>query len=388
MRMKRAPSRNQISKSPKSRKRLKIRYISLFSGVGGLEFPDIEPKLVCEIDPTCHPVLRKKFPDVVIHSDIRTLHPGKADIVAGGWPCQDISVAGKRAGLKGKNSGLFFHMVRVASEARAETVIAENVPNLLSMQGGSLMRLVIETFQKQGWPYVSWRILNARSFDLPQHRNRLIMVATKKVEVARNLFRPVPHKQSSVPETKAAGFYTTAGSRSLCYSVGYVPALKVGSSLSIPSPPGFHYGDVVRKATARECLLLQGFDPFHFSSVREKDIFRMMGNAVAVPVGAFAMKTVLRPVFQPRLMRLGLFPDDSLPLPRNGFHDGELFEAVGIENGYLCSNLDSIIDCQVQDRISARAATGLLRRIGRSGVTCPPDLFRALKKYAGEAPSD
>jgi DNA (cytosine-5)-methyltransferase 1 len=358
-----------------------MRYLSLFSGVGGLEFRDIHPSLACEIDPSCHPVLQNRFPGLAIHPDVQTLRPPKTDVVAGGWPCQDISVAGLRAGLNGKNSGLFFHLVRVASEAGAETVVAENVPNLLAMQDGALMRQVVDVFRSQGWPCVSWRILNARSFGLPQQRNRLIIVASKHREIALHLFRPVPSRKTSKSERKAAGFYTTAGSRSLCYNFGYVPTVKVGSAISIPSPPGLHYGEIVRKATALECIRFQGFDPKHFKGIKDKDVYRMMGNAVAVPVGQFAMETVLRPSFVPEMGKAYLIPMNDYPVHRNGFHDGDLYEVFNVDNGVLSADLDRFIEREVDERISQRAAAGLVRRLHRSGVYCPPELFRLLQHY-------
>lgn len=362
-------------------KGIKVRYLSLFSGVGGLESKEGHPLLACEIDPSCHPVLQTRFPGLVIHPDVQTLHPPKAEVVAGGWPCQDISVAGLRAGLNGKNSGLFFHLVRVASEAQAETVVAENVPNLIAMRDGTLMRQVVEVFRSRGWYYVSWRILNARSFGLPQQRNRLIIIASKHRETALHLFRPIPSRKTGKSEIKTAGFYTTAGSRSLCYSFGYVPTLKVGSAISIPSPPGLHYGDVVRKSTALECIRFQGFNPKHFKGIKDKDIYRMMGNAVAVPVGRFAMETVLRPNFVPEMARAYLIPTNDYVVPKNGFYDGDLYEIFAVDNGALSDDLDSFIEHEVDDRISQRAASGLVRRIRRSGVYCPPELLCLLQHY-------
>ena len=120
-----------------------VRSISLFSGVGGLEVPG-GPVLACEIDSTCHSVLRRRFQGVEIANDVVHLDPPKADVVTGGWPCQDISVAGLKAGLKGKRSGLFFKMIDIAQTAGAHTVIAENVPNLLKLEDGMHFGLVIE----------------------------------------------------------------------------------------------------------------------------------------------------------------------------------------------------------------------------------------------------
>lgn len=96
-----------------------------------------------------------------------------ADVVAGGWPCQDISVAGLQEGLRGERSGLFFEMLRIAEEAAAHTLIAENVPHLLRMDNGKAFELAIRSLEDADYPFVSWRTLNAREFGLPHASARL-----------------------------------------------------------------------------------------------------------------------------------------------------------------------------------------------------------------------
>lgn len=110
-----------------------MRYISLFSGIGGLESSSQTPLAVCEIDPWCQKVLSRKFPEAELSKDVRSFIPPAVDVVVGGWPCQDISAAGLRKGLAGERSGLFFRMLDVAIEAGAHTIVAENVPNLLRL---------------------------------------------------------------------------------------------------------------------------------------------------------------------------------------------------------------------------------------------------------------
>jgi hypothetical protein len=107
----------------------------------------------------------------------------------------------------------------------------------------------------------------------------------------------------------------------------------------------------------------------------------MMGNAVAVPVGQFAMETVLTPSFLPEMAKAYLIPMTDYPVPRNGFYDGDLYEVFSVGNGALSVDLDSFIEQEVDERISQRAAAGLVRRLYRSGVYCPPELFRLLQHY-------
>lgn len=358
----------------------KYRYISLFSGAGGLEFPESKPEVFCELDSSCHDVLRRRFKDVDIHSDVRTLVPPRADVVVGGWPCQDISVAGKQRGLSGKNSGLFYHMPRIAKASKARIIVAENVPNLIRMGGGSMFRQVLSEFRKSGFPVVAWRVLNARQFGLPQQRKRVLMVATKDIDHVWALFRDTsfirrPRKGKAV---EAAGFYTTAGSRSICYSRGYVPTLKVGSSLSIPGPPGLFYYGVVRKASMNECIRLQGFSPKAFLGVNSKDVFRMMGNAVPLPIGHFVTSGLSikadRPEMSPE--KEGHIGDAGVAI------GGEIFSIKIDLPARLAENLGDFIDAESEERLSQRAASGLLRRLRRSGITCPAPLVVALERCA------
>ena len=83
-----------------------MRSVSLFSGVGGLEATD-HAELFCELDSDCRVVLGRRFSGARLHDDVNTLPPVPGlDVVFGGWPCQDISVAGLKRGLAGARSGL------------------------------------------------------------------------------------------------------------------------------------------------------------------------------------------------------------------------------------------------------------------------------------------
>lgn len=361
----------------------RIRYISLFSGVGGLESAVDQPILCCELDEACAPVLRKRFHNVPIHPDVTTLHPPEAEVITGGWPCQDISVAGLRRGLSGERSGLFFEMLRVAREAEAHTIVAENVPNLLALERGKTFEQVLHALEFDGFPYVAWRTINAREFGLPHQRRRVFIVASKHPEIARALHRPYEHELPAHAETvDCGGFYWTAGLQSICYSRGFVPTLKLGSSLSIPSPPALYFDDCVRKAGPTECLHLQGFDPDDFAETAAKDIYRMSGNAVAVPVGHFVFDSV----------RADPVPD----LPIGSFArigESGLYEegfAYSVEHASfpLANNLYDFIDHDDRTPISRRAAAGVVARLKRSGKPCPAEVWDVLLCYAGEETAD
>jgi len=358
-----------------------MKYISLFSGIGGLEDRSSAPKLCCEIDTQAAAVLRKRYAGLEIVDDVIALvDPPKVDIVSGGWPCQDISVAGLRRGLAGERSGLFFELLRVARSARAHTIVAENVPNLLRLEGGLAFDAVLAAFEQNGFPFVAWRVLNAREFGLPHDRRRVFIVASRFRESAIALHRPIPKAKTSTPSAtpQIASFYWTAGSHSICYSRGYVPTLKVGSSLSVPSPPALHMGDTARLVRPDECAKLQGFDANDFDGWPANAVYRFMGNAVALPVGQWVMESpkIVTPE-DPSFVGFGFVSE-------SGLYESGLKRAVGHAHGPLADNLADYVDLEDRRPMSRRAASGLLRRLARSGKPCPSDLREVLVRLSND----
>lgn len=370
--------------------RSELSYLSCFSGIGGLE-GESKPELLCEIDPVCREILRVRYPDRPIHSDIRQLNPPTVDVVAGGWPCQDLSIAGRQAGLSGSKSSLLVELLRVASKSGASTIVAENVANLLTMQEGREFQLAVRMFHDAGYTYVSWRILNARQFGLPQHRTRLIVIASKSLARSQSLFRPVPSLELSAADpskaTLASGFYWTAGTHSINYSVGYVPTLKVGSGLNIPSPPAVLYGDVIRPLSPLEALNLQGFDG-DYNGIPSADLYRLAGNAVARPMGrwvfqgleleALNLAGVLEASTQASLFGGGLKRFQSAGISM----DGTIQNISVPRTGQLAVNLIDYLDKGSTVRLSQRAASGLRSRLERSGQTYPEILRQLLPVYS------
>lgn len=169
-----------------------MRVLSVFTGVGGFDLGAIGAGLEVigqvEIDKNCQTVLRDHFPDVPLHDDISTAIEwakendlyGRVDIVAGGFPCQDVSVAGRRAGIAGSRSGLFWEALRLASEIRAHTIILENVPGLLSSNQGRDFAVILTALADSGYRHIEWRVLDSQFFGVPQRRRRVFIVATSR----------------------------------------------------------------------------------------------------------------------------------------------------------------------------------------------------------------
>ncbi len=117
-----------------------MRLLSLFSGVGTTELAakelGFETIGFCEIDSFAQSILCKRFPCVPICKDIKSMKGdefGAVDVVCGGFPCQDLSVAGRKAGLEGERSGLWFEMLRIVREVRPRYVLAENVRGAINL---------------------------------------------------------------------------------------------------------------------------------------------------------------------------------------------------------------------------------------------------------------
>jgi len=159
--------------------------LDLFSGIGGFSLAaewvwgdDLEIVAFCEIDKYCRKVLNKNFPSVPIYKDIKELD-GEAfkdiDLITGGFPCQDISVAGKGAGIEGARSGLWSEMHRLISHIRPRYVIIENVP-MLTVRGGTR---VISDLAEIGMD-AEWQIVGADDVGAWHRRKRIWIVSYPK----------------------------------------------------------------------------------------------------------------------------------------------------------------------------------------------------------------
>jgi DNA (cytosine-5)-methyltransferase 1 len=157
-----------------------LTFGSLFAGIGGIDLGFERAGLKCkwqvEIDPYARKVLAKHWPEVRRHDDVRTWpqpDTEHVDIIAGGFPCQDISYAGKGAGLAGERSGLFFEAMRIVRDMEPRYVVLENVAALLTRGLGQ----VLGTLASLGYD-AEWDCLPASSFGASHYRNRIFIVAT------------------------------------------------------------------------------------------------------------------------------------------------------------------------------------------------------------------
>jgi DNA (cytosine-5)-methyltransferase 1 len=153
--------------------------LSLFAGIGGfdrgLERAGHTVVGQVELDRFCRRVLERRWPRTPRGRDVRSWSGGEADLLVGGFPCQDVSVAGHRAGLGGARTGLFWEIVRIAQALRPRWGLLENVPGLVSSGAGRDLWAVLGGL-RQCWPAVGWRVLDSQHFGVPQRRRRLFLV--------------------------------------------------------------------------------------------------------------------------------------------------------------------------------------------------------------------
>lgn len=290
--------------------------ISLFSGCGGMdlgfkggfEFLDqkysrlpFEITWANDINEAACRTYQKNIGDHIFAGDIWELMdkmPSSADVVIGGFPCQDISVNGKGAGVDGKRSGLYRAMVEVVSRVQPKIFIAENVKALLMKHHTKSLERVLSDFKALGYN-VSIQLYNAADYGVPQTRERVIIVGTHP-DVAK--FEPPTATRAKHERVTAKQAIHDLRKRKEDENFNHVwsranKSAEQGNRRLIADRPGytiraechgniqFHY-ELPRRISMREAARFQSFpDNFIFDSkLRETE--RQVGNAVA-PVFAW-----------------------------------------------------------------------------------------------------
>jgi DNA (cytosine-5)-methyltransferase 1 len=231
--------------------------VSLFAGVGGfdlaMERNGVKVVAAVEIDKKCQEVLAHRFPSTKLFDDVTTVKgsdligtgfvPSRG-IITGGFPCQDLSVAGKRAGLAGARSGLFWEIARIVEETQTEYAILENVPGLLSSNNGADFAVVLGTMADLGYS-VAWRVLDAQYFGVPQRRKRVFIACRRASSgsAAEILFKSKGLRRNPTQSQQAG----QDSARTITESVGR-PVLGSGKDVANCLPAElYHHGTVVNQ---------------------------------------------------------------------------------------------------------------------------------------------
>ena len=231
-----------------------LRFVSLFAGVGGfdlgLESCGMECVAQVEWDKHASSVLERQWPNVPRWGDISTVNGADlpyADIITFGSPCQDLSVAGKRAGLDGGRSGLFYEATRIIKEMRSATnsvyprfAVWENVPGAFTSNKGDDFGQVLDEMADIGSLVIEWAVLDAQNFGIAQRRRRIFLLAVLDPTVARNCPDPLlPLTKGSPRDTKESRTAWQSATRSAQTGAGGSRGISNGDSEPLELGDGF-----------------------------------------------------------------------------------------------------------------------------------------------------
>lgn len=366
---------------------------AFFAGIGGIELglhrAGHRSLLLCESDPGAKAVLRARFPEVDLADDVRQLQclPASTELLTAGFPCQDLSQAGNTLGITGNRSGLVGEVFRLLRRHRAPWVLLENVPFMLQLGRGRALDVIVSELEALGYRW-AYRVVDTRSFGVPQRRQRVFLLASldadpREVLLADDAGAPM---EESNGLSVACGFYWTEGVRGLGWAVDAVPTLKGGSTVGIPSPPAILFPDGrIITPDIRDAERLQGFSSGWTQPaeavVRRGMRWKLVGNAVSVPVSAWIGRRLRRPRSY----------DDSwdtrlsvgMPWPRAAWNLGGGRHAAGSSEWPVRRKgkpLHEFLQYSNQP-LSAKAAMGFRSRTRNSSLRFPPGFLDSVDAH-------
>jgi len=310
-----------------------MNYLDLFSGIGGFRKGfeeagfEFEWEGHSEIDKSANAVYAKHFPKSKSLGDICGIDPTKLpkiDLVSFGFPCQDLSVSGKQRGLCGERSGLFFEAMRIIQVIRPSIFIFENVKGLFSSQEGRDFKTVLQEISKLGIYGCEWQLCNTSWF-LPQNRERVYFIGHSGEGCQFKVFPlGVGYEESNEPTQGKvmqinSNKYGTAdrvynpkghavtlkaeggglGAKTGLYAIPVITPDRVNKrqngrrfkedgdpafTLTAQDIHGVYTNKGIRRLLPIECERLQGFPDKWTEGFSDSVRYRMLGNAVSVPV--------------------------------------------------------------------------------------------------------
>lgn len=363
-----------------------MRIAGLFAGIGGIELgfrralgDAVQTELLCEWWAPAQAVLRRRFPSVELHPDVRELRdlPRGLDLLSAGFPCTDLSQAGRTAGIGGTESGLVSHVfealrLTAATEKRLPWLLIENVPNMLTLDKGKAMAYLVREIEALGFRW-AYRVVDSRSTGVPQRRRRVILLASADEDPRRVLFADDAGER---PETDLKsdtfGFYWTEGRGGLGWAQDAVPTLKGGSTVGIPSPPaiwvpGAPDDRLFVTPSVDDAEAMQGFDRGWTDVLpmgrKNGPRWKLVGNAVTTRVAQWVARRISEPG-DPLVELDG--PRVSAGWPTAAWGDRGNAHAVSVSEFPTLApyeHLSSVVDPNSATPLSGRAINGFQSRL-------------------------
>jgi DNA (cytosine-5)-methyltransferase 1 len=370
----------------------------LFAGIGGIELGLADnggrAEVLCESWEPATAVLRARFPEVPLVGDVRTVRSLPAvDLVSAGFPCTDLSQAGRTSGITGEASGLVGEVFRLLRKPRPAMVLLENVRNMLVLDGGHAMRYLVDEFEDLGYRW-AYRLVDSRFTGVPQRRQRVIFLAARDLDPRGILFSDDEGEpRDDHFANDCHGFYWTEGLRGVGWARDAVPTLKGGSTIGIPSPPAIWnpratLGRRVVLPGIDEAEQMQGFpigwtEPAMSATTREGIRWKLVGNAVTVGVSSWVARR-LRIPGEPILE--GSAKQDSERWPRAAFGAKGKVWCVDLSmwpgrEPYV--HLGDLVDLEKARALSARGAAGFVSRARRGNLRFVDGFLDDVDEHAG-----
>jgi len=360
-----------------------LKVVGLFAGIGGIEegFRQAGHKsvLLCENDSAAQHVLKQRFKKTPVCDDVRELQSLPAcDVVTAGFPCQDLSPAGRCAGIDGDESGLVSSVFRLLRDRRKSPtwLLLENVPFMLRLNKGRAIEAIVEQLENMGWNW-AYRTIDTKAFGLPQRRKRVLLLASKSEDP-----RPYLLASDATPRTlvtranHACGFYWTEGNTGIGWAIDSIPPLKGGSGVGIPSPPAIWFPKrrLIATPTIGDAERLQGFSRGWTEAATKTSRgarlrWKLVGNAVSVPVAKWIAERLSKslnpydPNGDTRMVSGQSWPDAAWGRPTGRFASDATSWPVQLEHQHLASFLSRSVNS-----LSLRATNGFYTRLQASGL--------------------
>lgn len=371
-----------------------MQIAALFAGIGGLELglhqKGHETKLFCEIDPGAQATLAARFPNSELVADVREIERlSGIDLVTAGFPCQDLSQAGRTAGIGGNKSGIVDHLFRILERSDVPHVLIENVPFMLRLGRGQAIRYVVSELERLGYRW-AYRVVDAQAFGIPQRRERVYLLASRSHDPKHTMFAEshAPVSREFAPNL-ACGFYWTEGVRGLGWAVDGVPTIKGGSTVGIASPPAIWMpqGGIV---TPHICdgERLQGF-PADWTLpseavVRRGHRWKMVGNAVCAKASEWLGEVIGRLDEATSVPRLECEFDQEKGWPTAAFGGPKSPRQTVEISKWPAScprvSLASFLQFPTKD-LSLRATEGFMKRLEKGRLRYRPEFWLALERH-------